>query len=585
MKYSDQLADWLLEIGYTHCFFVSGGNSMHLVESFSRKLDCRAVIHEVAAGIAAEYFNETSDKGKALALVTAGPGLTNIITAIAGAYLESRELLIIGGQVKTADLALGKVRQRGIQEIDGASIARSICVKSTTMTEIWDKKKLENFITSTDNGKKSPVFLEIPLDIQAKNVDFLQHNFERKISSLNKITDQQLAIIISMIQSAKRPMILIGAGLSRESAVLLQNPIKETSVPFATTWNAIDRIGSSHPNYVGRPQTWGQRSANILIQQADLLVAIGSRLGMQQTGFNWEEFIPKGKIIQIDIDQNELDKGHPTIEYGFAVDANDALSKILSHQLGNHRDWLTFCRKVIRLIPLVEKSSFNNKKTFVSPHLFIDKLSELTNMNDIIIPCSSGGAFTVTMQVFQQKFGQKIVTNKALASMGYGLSGAIGASIANPSKRVVLIEGDGGFSQNLQEIGTAAINNCNLKIFIFEDGGYASIRMTQRSYFGGRYVGCDTRTGLGLPNWEQLFKAWNVPVFKIDYNAFNEGSYIGNFQDNGFAAFIVAIDPDQTYFPKISSKVSETRGMISNPIHLMTPELESPLKSKVFKYL
>ena len=585
MKYSDQIAAWLLDMGYTHCFFVSGGNSMHLVESLSRKLDCRAVIHEVAAGIAAEYFNETSSEGKALALVTAGPGLTNIITAIAGAYLESRELLVIGGQVKVSDLALGKLRQNGIQEIDGVSIASPICVKSETMTSTWDMKKFQNFITSTDNGKKSPVFLEIPLDIQAKNVDFPELNYKKKSNNIKKITETQLNTLVRMIQVAKRPMIMIGGGVSRETAESLQNAFLKTSIPFVTTWNGMDRLGFDHPNYVGRPNTWGQRSANIIMQQADLLVAIGTRLGLQQTGFNWEEFIPVGKIIQIDIDKNELDKGHPKIELGLDVDANDALSKILTFKLGDHHEWLDFCKEVRGLIPLVESNMISHEAEYVSPHMFIKKLSEITNKNDIVIPCSSGGAFTIMMQVFEQKFGQKIVTNKGLASMGYGLSGAIGASIANPHKRVLLIEGDGSFSQNLQEIGTAAINNCNLKVFIFDDGGYASIRMTQRNYFDGRYVGCDTQTGLGLPDWKILFKAWGVPAINIDAKAFDEEDFKSNIENIGFSAFIISINPGQTYLPKITSKISELKGMISNPLHLMSPELEEPVKSKVFKYL
>lgn len=585
MKYSDQLADWLIEMGYTHCFFVSGGNSMHLVESFSRKLDCRAVIHEVAAGIAAEYFNESSDKGKALALVTAGPGITNIISAIAGAFLESRELLVIGGQVKTSDLSLGKLRQNGIQEIDGVSIVTSICSASITMTQTWDKEKFENFIHSSENGRKSPVFLEIPLDIQAKNVDFANSIYESKFHKLKKITEQQLSNLVESIKSAKRPMIMIGGGLNRNTALELQNYFKNSSLPYVTTWNGMDRMGSDHQNYVGRPNTWGQRSANIIMQQADLLVAFGTRLGMQQTGFNWQEFIPDGEIIQIDIDKNELDKEHPEIKLGIDVDANDALLKILKSNLGDHNDWLSFCKRVRKLIPLIETTTLNNRSEFISPHMFVKKLSQIARQNDIIIPCSSGGAFTIMMQVFEQKFGQKIITNKGLASMGYGLSGAIGASIANPNKRVFLIEGDGSFSQNLQEIGTAAINNCNLKVFIFDDGGYASIRMTQRSYFKGKYVGCDTQTGLGLPNWKKLFEAWSVPVFKLDPKSFNDESIEMHLEKPGFAAYIVPIDPEQTYLPKITSQVSETRGMISNPLHLMTPDLEEPIKSEVFKYI
>lgn len=585
MKYSDQIADWLVDLGYTHCFYVGGGNIMHLVESFSRKLDCRAVIHEVAAGIATEYFNETSNGQKALALVTAGPGMTNIVTAMAGAFLESRELLVIGGQAKTEDLANGKLRQNGIQEIDGVSLADSICVKSVAMLEAWDRLKFSKTIGETTNGRPGPVFLEIPLDIQGCDFDSSSCNKTIEKPCLPKIDDHSLQLIVNLVSNAQRPIIMIGGGVSRETADKLQEAISETSLPFVTTWNGLDRIDSNHKNYVGRPNTWGQRSANILMQQSDLLIAFGTRLGMQQTGFNWQEFIPVGKVVQIDIDQRELEKNHPKIDLGLAVDANSALQKLLSFDLGEHSGWLRFCQEVRGTLPLVEENSNFLHRDYVSPHHFVEKLSRLTTAEDVIVPCSSGSAFTIMMQVFEQKYGQKVVTNKGLASMGYGLSGAIGASIANPDKRVVLVEGDGGFTQNLQEIGTVAINNCNLKICIFDDDGYASIRMTQRNYFNGSYVGCDVKTGLGLPNWEVLFQAWGMKVIRVDAESFESGSYIDAFNEVGPAAFIVSINPEQTYFPKISSKVSENGGMVSNPLHLMTPELEEPVKSQVFKYI
>lgn len=585
MKYSDQLADWLVELGYTHCFYVGGGNIMHLLESFSRKLDCRAVIHEVAAGIATEYFNETSKSGKAVALVTAGPGLTNIVTAMAGAYLESRELLVIGGQVKTSDLAHGKVRQNGIQEIDGVSIVNPICTNSVRMDDVWNKSEFCNAVNHSSAWKSGPVFIEMPLDIQGRDVNFEMEILPQKTNKLDFIDKSTLLQIVDQIKQATRPMIMLGGGIDRDTVKEIYDLFSQMSVPVVTTWNGADRLPSDHPNYVGRPNTWGQRSANILMQQSDLLIALGTRLGMQQTGFNWQEFIPQGKVIQVDIDKSELTKGHPDISLGLSVDANDVLSKLLNHDLGHHKEWLAYCKEVRGLIPLVEEAANSTNEEYVSPHHFVQKLSEIANESDVIVPCSSGSAFTIMMQVFEQKHGQIMATNKGLASMGYGLSGAIGASIANPDKRVILVEGDGGFAQNIQEIGTAAINNCNLKVFVFDDAGYASIRMTQRNYFGGSYVGCDTNTGLGLPNWEALFKAWDVDVTRIDAQTFNSGDYIESFNKIGFTAYIVTVDPEQTYFPKISSRVSDNGQMLSNPLHLMTPELTEPLKSKVFKYL
>lgn len=222
---------------------------------------------------------------------------------------------------------------------------------------------------------------------------------------------------------------------------------------------------------------------------------------------------------------------------------------------------------------------------FLSPYVFASELSRLATPDDIMIPCSSGSAFTVMMQTFAQKSGQRIITNKGLASMGYGLSGAIGSAFAAKGRRTILVEGDGGFIQNLQELGTVMVNKLNLKIFLFDDNGYASIRMTQLNYFKGRYVGCDTSTGLGIPKWEPLFAAYDIPVVRLGPGYQDDPDFLSRFNAPGPAAFLVHIDPTQTYFPKISSRVTETGGMVSNPLHLMTPDLDEDTSSKVFHYL
>ena len=201
-------------------------------------------------------------------------------------------------------------------------------------------------------------------------------------------------------------------------------------------------------------------------------------------------------------------------------------------------------------------------------------IEQLTDTNDLFIPCSSGSAFTLSMQLYQQKLGQRVITNKSLASMGYGLSGAIGAAIAGNGRRTILIEGDGGFAQNCQEIGTAAVNGLNLKIFIFNDQGHASIRMTQRSYFNGKYLGCDRQSGLGLPDWMRLFAAWDVPVMTVPLDFTEDSAFLDQFNAEGLHAFIVPVDPEQTYLPKITSRITKSGSMESNPIDRMTPEID-----------
>jgi acetolactate synthase I/II/III large subunit len=588
MKYSDQLATWLFELGYTHCFFVAGGNIMHLLESCSHRFKCIPVVHEVAAGIATEYFNEVSPNGRAFALVTAGPGMTNIVTAMAGAFLESRELLVIGGQVKVADLARGKVRQRGIQEIDGVSIASSISVKSVLIDTILDRSSFSALAEAGSHGRKGPVFLEVPLDIQGANTDSEKLNATpifHPVDVFQSIADSTLRDVVDRLHNAQRPVILIGGGVSRETTAKLLDRLADIGIPLMVTWNGIDRIPEDHPVFFGRPNTWGQRSANILMQQSDLLVALGTRLGLQQSGFNWQQFIPVGKVIQVDCDSTELTKGHPKVDLPICGDANQVLDYISAQSdYSGYTPWVVFCRSVRNAISLNDPANHTGED-FVSPYDFCLKLSDLCTPEDVIIPCSSGSANTVMMQTFLVKRGQRVFNNGGLAAMGYGLSGAIGAAFAGGGRRTILVEGDGGFTQNLQELGTVFANKLNLKIFLFDDDGYASIRMTQKNYFGGRYIGCDTSTGLGIPIWSKLFDAYGIPLYELRPGFESTSSFLEAVNTPGPAAFLVKIDPIQTYFPKISSRVTASGSMESNPLHLMTPDLDEATTAKVFRYL
>jgi acetolactate synthase-1/2/3 large subunit len=580
MKYSDLLAQWLKDMGYTHCFYVAGGNIMHMLASSNNHFHMVSVIHEVAAGIAVEYFNETHSNAKAFALVTAGPGLTNIVTALAGAFLESRELLVIGGQVKTADLSRGTLRQRGIQEIDGISIAKPVCCVAQLLDEPVNLACFRQLTRADATGRKGPVFLEMPLDVQGRTVDRVEmeqaSHAPVPMPTTSSASQEVIAQLVQRVIAAHRPVLLLGGGVSRETSSLLHDKFVAMGLPVMTTWNGADRLEADHPNYFGRPNTWGQRYANILMQQSDLLLAVGTRLGMQQTGFNWQQFIPLGDVVQVDCDQAELNKGHPKVAWPILADANQLLLDLSAHLLGEHDGWLSHCRQVKAVLPLIEANTTGDQ--YISPYHFVDRLSQQCSNSDVIIPCSSGGAFTVMMQVFAQKRGQKIVTNKGLAAMGYGLSGAIGAAMANPSRRTILIEGDGGFAQNLQEIGTVAVNKLNLKMFIFDDNGYASIRMTQKNYFPGAYIGCDINSGLGLPDWEQLFKAYRVPTFRIKKGFETQNDFAALFSADGPAAFFVTVDPEQSYFPKIMSKVTDSGTMESNPLHSMSPDLPDAIQ-------
>lgn len=572
MKYSDQIGAWLQAAGYTHYFYVGGGNIMHLTESLDRYLTGVPVVHEVAAGIAAEYFNEIAAPAKALALVTTGPGLTNIVTAISGAWLESRELLVIGGQVKTADLAHGKLRGRGIQEVAGVELVSATTKESYRFTAPIGARAFLSLIDKSWTPRKGPVFLEMPLDVQAATVEE-QALPPIAMQPLPTVSDVVIDTVAGLYAAAERPVVLIGGGLDYAVAGALRGRMEALGIPVMTTYNGADRFDGNAPNYLGRPNTWGMRAANIIIQKSDLIIAAGTRLGLQQTGFNWQEFGRDAKIVQVEIDPNELSKGHPRIDLGIEADVNDFLTRFVQRDLPGKAEWIADAHAITARIPRIEAVNTTGEG-YLSPYEFIVRLEDVTRPDDLIIPCSSGSAFTLSMTLYKPKLGQRMLTNKSLASMGYGLSGAIGAAFAGDGRRTILIEGDGGFAQNMQELGTAAINGLDLKMFIFDDQGHASIRMTQRNYFGGKYLGCDRKSGLGLPNWEKLFAAWDIPVMRLPLDFTGHDEFLSRMESKGPCGFIVPIDPEQTYFPKISSRITASGSMESNPIDRMSPEVD-----------
>ena len=367
-------------------------------------------------------------------------------------------------------------------------------------------------------------------------------------------------------------MLLLGGGLSRQDCTALLPLIEKWKIPVTTTWNAADRIDSGHDLYFGRPNTWGQRSSNLIIQQADLLIAVGSRLGLQQTGFNWPEFVPNGEVIQIDIDKGELEKGHPKLALAICADATSTLRAIFedASQIPDWSKWRSHARRIRQELPLSEEVN-GHHQGFLNPFDFALTLSDLCESTDTIVPCSSGGAFTVMMQAFNQKSGQTIITNKGLASMGYGLAGVIGAALADRTRRSVLIEGDGGFSQNLQELATVSVQKLNLKMFIFANNGYASIRMTQKNYFDGAYLGCDVESGLGFPDWQILARAFGIDAMTLSEGFQSDPSFLESWKNVKPCLYVVPVHPEQTYFPKIASQVTASGSMESAPLHKMTP--------------
>lgn len=587
-KYSDQFVAWLSDAGYTHCFFVPGGNVMHLVESASKKFICVSFIHEVGCAIAAEYFNETSSgPNKAFVLVTAGPGLTNTITGIAAAWVEGRELLVVGGQAKSSELSGAKYRQIGFQEFDGISLCESITKESYLINKQVKQSEILRLIELTRAYRKGPVFLEFCLDVSILPADEKlndQKEFKKEISQVEIL---EVPKIISLLKNSSRPIILIGGETPRNYDLI---DFKQIGIPIATTFNGADRVGIEYEYYAGRPNWYGSRWSNLLLQQADLIIAVGARLGLMQVGYNWKNFAPRAQIVQVFSDEIEMSKNFPRVDLKI-VSRSDAFLDQMKAELKfldveRFEEWRKFVVRLRTELAFPENVNFSRPE-FVEPLRFVfDLVNTATNSNDVIIPCSSGEASYVgPMRMMLNKEGQLIVTNNAMASMGYGLSGAIGASLANLEKRVILFEGDGGFAQNLQELSTVKTNNLNIKIFLMNNGGYMSIKQNQKNVFNGHYIGCDSASGLEMPNWEFIAKAFGLKYFKLDRFSLNSSEFQNLIKLKEAIFFDVQIDPEQTYYPKITSFKNTNGQTESNPIHIMEPSLTKIQEEKYIKYI
>lgn len=589
MKYSSVLAAWLKSEGYTTCFFVAGGGIMHLIDGFRTVFKCIPVVHEHTAGVCAEHFNECHvGYEKAFALVTTGPGLTNIITAVSGCYVEHRELLVIAGQVKSTDLLHYPQRQRGVQEIDGQSVVKNITVNSFRIDQPIEKKKFLSLTRSAAKPHPGPVVIEVCLDAQGSQVDV---DFLNKSSSsaalYNPNTEVETNAILKKLKNAKRPLFLLGGLLTRKCVAEHYEALLRLNVPCATTTSAIDRVPNKSALYVGRTGTWGgQRAANLIIAQADLVISIGAQLDLQQTGFNYKKFCPMADLVQVFPSQVELEREGPEAEIKLNCDPDIFLRRLLLHaEWKDESKWIDYKDEIIELMPPLEIENLIDSE-FINPFVFLQNLSLASKHDDVFAFCSSGGTFTGALQMSDIKPGQIATTSAAHASMGYGLATAVGAAFACPEKRIIATEGEGGFVQNLQELALLKKHRLNIKLFIFDNAGYASIRSTQKKFFDGKYIGCDPETGLAFPDWHQLFAAYDIPCTEFRLGDENINTIQGQLdKHNGPEAFLVKVDPNQTNWPVVPSVLKDNGELESAPLYSMLPNISEEFSLKYGKYL
>lgn len=590
LKYADLIGEWLVELGYTHCFFVAGGGIMHLLDGFRNRFECIPVVHEVTAGICAEHFNQcTHASQRAFALVTTGPGLTNIVTAVAGCYVEHRELLVIAGQVKSTDLLSFPERQRGVQEIDGSGICASITVRSECLRAPISRARFMSLALAAQGPHPGPLLIEVCLDVQGAQVDpgALSKQDESIRNTIIQHHENDISDMRKRLKVARRPLMLLGGLVSRKAARDSLPHFERLGLPTATTTSAIDRVPTDSPIFAGRPGTWGgQRAANLVLAQSDLILVFGAQLDLQQTGFNYREYAPQAQLVQVFPSQTELNRSSPPACSKVLASPDTALEALLAEAEWDDKDgWGDYVREVRALVPSLEPAN-TSEEGYVNSFRFLKNLSRATHASDVLALCSSGGTFTGALQNYEIAHEQLATTSAAHASMGYGLATAIGAAFADRSRRVVLTEGEGGFSQNLQELAVLKRFSLPVKMFLLENQGYASIRATQKKFFNGAYLGCDPETGLAFPNWEKLFEAYEIPCRFLLEGEMDEVSLRKLLeQRTGPEAWIVRVDPNQPNWPAVSTILSPDGSLVSSPIYDMLPKLPDDVMARVGRYL
>ncbi len=584
MKLSDYIFRFISEVGIQHIFFLPGGGCMHLVDSLgSSGIKYTCCLHEQAAVISADAYGQyTGNIG--VALVTTGPGSTNAITGVAGAWIDSTPLLMLSGQVKRADMMRDSgVRQMGIQEVDIVSIVKPITKYAHTVLKPEEiKYHLEKAVYLARSGRPGPVWIDIPLDIQGSQVDedsLVGFIPEKELTEeTNRDLPNLIEKTIHLFNNAERPVILAGNGIRLAKALPeFLDLIEYLRIPVLTTWRAIDFLPEDHNFFIGRPGSIGQRGANFTIQNSDLLISIGARLDLAQVGFDYKGFAPGAKKIIVDIDSSEIGKLKMNIDISVCCDAKVFLNEMTKQKdkilPKNHYQWLMRCKEWQKKYPVVLREYYE-QENYVNTYVFIDILSEVMSPDDILVPGSSGSCSEITMQAFKVKKGQRIFNNPGLGAMGFGLPACIGACIASGRKRTISIIGDGGLQHNIQELETLARLQLPVKIFILNNNGYASIRNMQKNHFKGHLVGCDPSSGLTLPNTCKVASAYGLANTQILNHKDIKRSIQNILESPGPFICELMIDPNLQTAPRLVSEVKPDGSIISRSFEDLWPFLD-----------
>ena len=540
-------------------------------------------LHEQASAIAAESYAKVSGN-LGVALVTSGPGGTNAITGTLAAWLDSTPCLFISGQVKRADLKGGTgLRQLGVQEVDIVSMVRSVTKYAVTLTEPADVRcQLEKCVHFATTGRKGPVWIDIPLDVQAAQIDdsaLLPYlpDLESQAGKQPSELRGQVAEVIRVLVPARRPILFAGNGIRLARAENeFADLVDVLGIPVMTSWLAQDLIADAHPLCMGRPGSIAPRGANFAMQNADFLLAIGARLGTATVGYSRANFARAARKIIVDIDAAELKKHESHADLLIHADAGDFIrtlaAEIRSTTNWNGAEWLSRCLEWKKKYPVVQPKH-RMRDTPLSTYNFCDVLSDVLAEGDIIAPGSSGFACEIFFLVHRTKRNQRILHARGLGAMGFGPPSAIGACLASGRHRTVCIDGDGGFQMNAQELATIARLELPIKLFVLSNFGYASIRASQTKYFSAR-IGADPTSGLTLPDLRALSQAYGVKAACIQSSE-NLRARINEVLDlPGPVVCDVHVLPDEFREPTLSSIQLPDGSMASRPLEDLWPFLE-----------
>ena len=584
MKLSDYVFSFVEKLGVTDVFAVSGGGAMHLVNSLgtNKNLSYIATHHEQAAAMAAEAYARISGK-IGVALVTSGPGGTNTITGVCGAWVDSIPTLFISGQV-TSDTLIGNtsLRQFGIQESNIVELIKSVTKYAVTVTDPTQiKYQLQKAVYIATHGRPGPVWIDIPLDIQSKLI-----NPSEIVSFIPNITNdtkeklllkRQVAESIILLKNAKRPVLISGYGIRlAKSETKYLSLIETLRIPIISSWTTSDLLSYNHKLYIGRSGIMGDRAGNFTVQNSDLLLIIGSRMSIPQVGHKHETFAREAIKIMVDIDNAELKKPSIKVDLPIQADAKKFITELL-FQLNEQNikievsDWIQKCNHWKTKYPIVLPEYKENKNN-VNSFYFVDVLAKKLDKNAVVVT-DMGTSFTCTMQTFKTKQGQRFFTSSGHASMGFGLPGAIGACFANNKKKTICISGDGGLQMNIQELQTLVHYNLPIILFVLNNNGYLTIKLMQQSHFG-KYVGSDKNSGVSCPDIVKVANAYGIKTERITNNNELHSKIDYVLAEPGPFVCEIIMPENQPLIPKLSSVKNSDGSFSSRPLEDMYPFLD-----------